>query len=312
MNSSEVTEVIDQENSLTVKTKGGSVACDYLVVATHVPLQGKTGLLSATLFQSKVSLYTSYAMGVQLPRNTLPIALFWDTSQPYQYLRVDQHPRHQYAIFGGEDHKTGQEENTDSRFARLERLFAAYVPDAKVKHRWSGQVVETIDGLPLIGEISKRQFVSTGYSGNGMTFGTLSAMMACDRATGRKNPWRALFDVHRTKLIAGAWDYVKENLDYPYYMIKDRLLTVNAQSASSLKRGEGAVLLMNGQRVAACRDRHGKIRMVSPVCTHLGCFVHWNAAECTWDCPCHGSRFDPGGKVIAGPAESPLEPVSAE
>ena len=308
--SSEVTGVDDREKHLTVQTDNGSIACDYLVVATHVPLQGKAGLLSAALFQSKLSLYTSYAIGVKLPRNTLPSALFWDTSDPYQYLRVDDYPRHQYAIFGGEDHKTGQSENTELRFEQLAQLFAAYVPDAEVKHQWSGQVVETNDGLPLIGEIAERQFVATGYAGNGMTFGTLGAMMACDAAVGQKNPWRALFDVSRKKLIGGAWDYVKENLDYPYYMIKDRIIAAESKSIRSLKRGEGAVLKVDGQRVAACRDQRGKIRTVSPVCTHLGCIVHWNSAECTWDCPCHGSRFEPSGQVIAGPAEASLEPVA--
>ena len=183
---SEVTQVEDK--SLTVKTKRGSVACKYLVIATHVPLQGTASTLSAALFQSKLALYTSYALGAKLPKGTVPEALFWDTSQPYQYLRVDEHPRHQYAIFGGEDHKTGQEGDTEKRFQKLEELFSAYLSGAEVKHRWSGQVVETNDGLPLIGEIAERQFISTGYAGNGMTFGTLGAMMACDAASAAGTP----------------------------------------------------------------------------------------------------------------------------
>jgi glycine/D-amino acid oxidase-like deaminating enzyme/nitrite reductase/ring-hydroxylating ferredoxin subunit len=306
---SEVTGVEGQEKEVTVTTKSGSVTCEYLVVATHVPLQGKTGLLGAALFQSKLSIYTSYAIGVKLPRNALPTALFWDTSDPYQYLRVEDYPRHQYAIFGGKDHKTGQEEDTESRFQQLEDLFAAYVPNVEVKNRWSGQVVETNDGLPLIGEITERQFISTGYAGNGMTFGTLGAIMARDAALGRPNPWRRLFEVSRKKLIGGAWDYVKENVDYPYYMIRDRLIAAEAKSLGSLKRGEGGVLQCDGRRVAAYRDPRGRIKTVSPICTHLGCIVHWNAAESTLDCPCHGSRFEPTGRVIAGPAESPLESI---
>ncbi len=309
---SEVTGVDGQDNILTVQTQHGSVTCGYLVIATHVPLQGKSGVVGAALFQSKLSLYTSYAIGAKLPRNALPGALFWDTSEPYQYLRVEDHPRHQYVIFGGEDHKTGQADDTESRFEKLERLLNAHVPRTEVKHRWSGQVVETNDGLPLIGEISDRQFVSTGYAGNGMTFGTLAAIMARDAAIGRANPWRALFDVSRKKLVSGAWDYVKENLDYPYYMIRDRLIAAEAKSLASLKRGKGAILQVRGRRVAAHRDARGKIITVSPVCTHLGCIVHWNAAESTWDCPCHGSRFEPTGRVIAGPAESSLEALDLD
>jgi glycine/D-amino acid oxidase-like deaminating enzyme/nitrite reductase/ring-hydroxylating ferredoxin subunit len=306
----EVNEITDQP--LTVKANGASVTCEYLVIATHVPLQGIASAWNAALFQSKLALYTSYAIGARVPKETLPTALFWDTSSPYQYLRVDDHPRHQYVVFGGADHKTGQERDTEARIRRLEDLFAAYVANAQVKHRWSGQVVETNDGLPLIGEIAEHQFVSTGYAGNGMTFGTLGAMMACDAALGRKNPWRDLFAPSRTKLIGGTWNYIKENLDYPYYMIKDRLNAAEAKSLRSLKRGEGTILTHNGERVAASRDEHGKIRTLSPFCTHLGCVVQWNHAESTWDCPCHGSRFKPHGDVIAGPAESPLEHVSTE
>jgi glycine/D-amino acid oxidase-like deaminating enzyme len=115
--------------------------------------------------------------------------------------------------FGGEDHKTGQVGDTEKRFRRLEQLFAAHLPTADVNDRWSGQVIETNDGLPLIGETAERQFVATGYAGNGMTFGTLGAIMACDAALGRKNPWHAQFDVGRKKLLGGTWDYIKENLD---------------------------------------------------------------------------------------------------
>ena len=173
-------------------------------------------------------------------------------------------------------------------------------------------MIETNDGLPFIGETAERQFVATGYAGNGMTFGTIAAVMACDAALGRKNPWQPLFDVSRKKLLGGTWDYVKENLDYPYYMIKDRLFTAEQKSLRSVKRGSTAILRLQGRRVAAYRDQDGKVTTLSPACTHLGCIVHWNSAESTWDCPCHGSRFKPNGEVLAGPAESPLEKVSLE
>jgi Rieske Fe-S protein len=300
-----VSEVHD--DPLALKANEQTVSCDYLVIATHVPLMGKTGLLSATLFQSKLAPYSSYAVGAKVARATLPEALFWDTSDPYYYLRVDRHPYHDYVVFGGEDHKTSQEGDTEVRFRKLEEALADYVPKAEVNYRWSGQVIETHDGLPLIGETAQRQFVATGFAGNGMTFGTLGALMACDAAAGRKNPWQALFDVGRKKILGGAWDYLKENLDYPYYLVKDRLAGAEGKTLRSLKRGEGKILKRQGQRVAAYRDPKGTVTTVSPVCTHMGCLVHWNAAEATWDCPCHGSRFRPTGEVLAGPAESSLE-----
>jgi glycine/D-amino acid oxidase-like deaminating enzyme/nitrite reductase/ring-hydroxylating ferredoxin subunit len=304
----EVSEV--QEKPLKVKANGHSVICDYLVIATHVPLQGNAGLLSAALFQSKLAPYTSYAVGAQLPKGSFPEALFWDTSDPYHYLRIDAHPRYDYAIYGGEDHKTGQEERPEDRFRELDEFFAPHLPKTDISHRWSGQVIETNDGLPLIGETAERQFVATGYGGNGMTFGTLGAIMACDAALGRKNPWQALFDVSRKKLIGGTWDYLKENLDYPYYMIKDRLSAAEGKSVRNVRRGEGKILKLDGRRLAVYRDLKGKTTTLSPVCTHLGCIVHWNSAESTWDCPCHGSRFKPTGQVLTGPAESALEDLS--
>ena len=242
----EVSEV--HERPLAVKANDQKVGCEYLVIATHVPLAGNAGMIGAALFQSKLAPYTSYVVGATVPRGTVPVALFWDTCDPYHYLRVDEHARHDYVIFGGEDHKTGQEDDPAERFRRLEQLLIAQVAGAKVKHRWSGQVIETNDGLPFIGETAERQFVATGYAGNGMTFGTIGAVMACDAALGRKNPWQPLFDVSRKKLLGGTWDYVKENLDYPYYMIKDRLFAAENKSLRNVKRGTAAILRVAGAR----------------------------------------------------------------
>jgi Rieske Fe-S protein len=183
------------------------------------------------------------------------------------------------------------------------------MPDLDITHRWSGQVIETNDGLPFIGETSDGQFAATGYSGNGMTFGTLAAMMAHDWVLGRKNPWNDLFEPGRTKVRGGAWDYIKENADYPYYMIRDWFVGPDAKSLRAVRRGEGRILELAGKRVAAYRNERGAATLLSPVCTHMGCEVVWNDAEQTWDCPCHGSRFTPSGKVLAGPAETPLEKV---
>ena len=302
---SEVEEVTDKP--LAAKANGHTIDCGYVVIATHVPLIGKTNLVSATLFQTKIFPYSSYVVGAKLPKGSLPEASFWDTSDPYYYLRVDARPTHDYAIFGGEDHKTGQEADTESRFVALETKLKSFLPMAKVNYRWSGQVVETNDGLPLIGEIAEKQFIATGFAGNGMTFGTLSGMMACDAALGRRNPWQKLFDVRRKKVIGGAWDYVKENIDYPYYLIKDRLTASEGQSLRSLKPNEGKILTLDGERVAAYRNPQGQVTKLSAVCTHMGCLVRWNPAETTWDCPCHGSRFKCTGEVLGGPAETPLE-----
>jgi glycine/D-amino acid oxidase-like deaminating enzyme/nitrite reductase/ring-hydroxylating ferredoxin subunit len=289
-----------------VKVNRNWISFDRVVMATNNPLVGLASTVGATLLQTKLSLYTSYAIGARLPSDTIPEALFWDTRDPYDYLRIDRHHGFDYIVYGGEDHKTGQKKKTQKAHVRLWQRLKKIAPEAHVDHRWSGQVISTADGLPYIGENAERQFIATGYCGNGITFGTIAAMMARDWATGTRNPWTDLFAVDRKKIKGAAWNYLRENKDYPYYMIKDRLARAEANSVRELKPGEGMIVGRRGKKVAAFRDANGNIHRLSPVCTHLGCLVRWNPSESTWDCPCHGSRFKPTGEVIAGPAEEPL------
>jgi glycine/D-amino acid oxidase-like deaminating enzyme/nitrite reductase/ring-hydroxylating ferredoxin subunit len=302
---SEVTAV--EDDPLAVSANEHRVSADYLVIATHVPLLGNTGIVRGALFQSKIAPYTSYVLGARAPKGTFPEACFWDTSDPYYYLRITQQPDHDYLIFGGEDHKTGQAQNAEERYGRLTEILYGIVPQADIDRSWSGQVIEPHDGLPLIGETADRQFVATGFSGNGFTFGTLAAIMACDSVFGRSNPWQDIFAVSRKPWRGGVWNYVKENLDYPYFLVKDRISAADGAAVEEIAPGDGKVLRLNGRWTACHRDEQGELQQVSAICTHLGCVVHWNNAERTWDCPCHGSRFDTTGAVIAGPAESPLE-----
>jgi glycine/D-amino acid oxidase-like deaminating enzyme/nitrite reductase/ring-hydroxylating ferredoxin subunit len=298
-----------EEEPRVVKVNGKQIGYDYIVLATHVPLMGKTGLVNATLLQTKLYPYSSYVVRAKISGGDLPEASFWDTTEPYYYLRIDRTKTGAYAIFGGLDHKTGQADDMEERYQKLEAMLRRLIPNAKVDRQWTGQVIETNDGLPYIGETAEKQFAATGFAGNGMTFGTLSAMMATDAVLGRENPWADLFSVNRKKIRGGVWDYVTENVDYPYYMLRDWLKGPEAEKTSQVKRGEGKILQIDGERVACSRDEKGQMHAVSAVCTHMGCLVHWNSTEHTWDCPCHGSRFEATGEVIAGPAEQPLEPV---
>ena len=297
------------ESPLRVKANGHTIACVDVVLATHTPLAGIRNIVGATLFQTKLALYTSYVIGAKVARGSIPDALFWDTADPYHYLRLEPQKDHDLLIFGGEDHKTGQAADTAKCFAALERTLKSLVPECEISYRWSGQVIETPDGLPYIGRNAEHEYAATGFAGNGMTFGTLAGMMITDAILGRENPWTELFDTGRTKIRGGAWDYVKENKDYLYYLIRDRFAGAEGKSLRGLHRGQGKILELRGQRVAAYRDNHGKTTLKSAVCTHMGCLVDWNEAEGTWDCPCHGSRFKPTGEVLAGPAESPLSDV---
>jgi glycine/D-amino acid oxidase-like deaminating enzyme/nitrite reductase/ring-hydroxylating ferredoxin subunit len=289
-----------------VKANGHTVMCEDVVIATHNPLVGFGGMAGATLFQTKLALYTSYVIAGRVARGVVADALWWDTADPYQFVRVEPHRDYDMVIVGGEDHKTGQEEDTEACYRRLEDHLRTIVPTVELTHRWSGQVIETPDGLPYIGQSADHQYSATGYAGNGLTFGTLAGIMISDAVLGRSNPWTELFDPGRKALTRGLWDYVKENIDYPYYLIRDRFAGAEAKSLRAVKRGQGKVIERNGANVAAYRDPAGTVTLRSAVCTHMGCTVGWNPAERTWDCPCHGSRFKPTGEVISGPAEAPL------
>jgi glycine/D-amino acid oxidase-like deaminating enzyme/nitrite reductase/ring-hydroxylating ferredoxin subunit len=292
-----------------VKAAGRTVSCEDVVIATHNPLAGLAGAASAALFQTKLALYTSYVIAGRVPAGAVPDALWWDTNDPYTYLRVEPRGDFDVIIFGGEDHKSGQQEDTTACYRRLEERLTALVPGVGLTHRWSGQVIETPDGLPYIGQSAEHQYMATGYAGNGMTFGTLAAMMIADAILGQSNPWTDLFDPGRKALTHGLWDYLKENADYPYYMIRDRVAGSETRSLSALKRGQGRIIERNGAKIAAYRDEDGQVTLRSAICTHMGCTVDWNTAERTWDCPCHGSRFTPTGDVLSGPAQSPLASV---
>jgi len=310
----ENSEINDIEGTpVTATTKDGHrIHCEHVLIATHVPLQGKSGLLPATVLQSKIAPYSSYVLGGWVPRGTVHEGLYWDTGDPYDYLRIDRRHDHDFVIFGGEDHKTGQVEETTECFSRLERRLKGLLPDIAITHRWSGQVVETNDGLPYIGETAECQFVATGFAGNGMTFGTLSAMMFADYVAGQKNPWTELYDTGRTKIKGGLWDYVRENKDYPYYLIRDRFAGTSGRALRAIPRGRGEVIDIDGQPAAVYRALDSQIHVRSATCTHMGCYVHFNDAERTWDCPCHGSRFSVNGDVIGGPAEEPLASIETK
>jgi glycine/D-amino acid oxidase-like deaminating enzyme/nitrite reductase/ring-hydroxylating ferredoxin subunit len=297
------------EAPLGVKANGRWVRCRDIVVATHNPMVGIAGTARASAIQTKLALYTSYVVAGRIRRGAVPDALFWDTADPYRYLRIERHHDGDIVIYGGEDHKTGQQANTLACFDRLERALIARAPGIHLTHRWSGQVIETPDGLPYIGPVTEHQYVATGFGGNGLTFGSLAAMIVADAIQQQTNPWADLFETSRSAIRRGMWEYIKENADYAYYRIRDRFAGAESRTLRTVKRGHGQIVEHRGEKVAAYRAPDGALTLRSAICTHMGCVVAWNEAEMTWDCPCHGSRFTTSGRVIAGPAQSPLPEV---
>jgi glycine/D-amino acid oxidase-like deaminating enzyme/nitrite reductase/ring-hydroxylating ferredoxin subunit len=302
---------------VTVSTEAGhKITATSAVVATNAPINDWVAI------HTKQAPYTTYVIALDIPRDAIEPALWWDTRQsisdgpsgdaPYHYVRTMRGKADDFLIVGGEDHKSGQEDDADRRFLALESWARAHWPEAReVRYRWSGQVMEPMDGLAFIGRNpgDEHVYVVTGDSGNGMTHGTIAGMLLSDLIRGSDNPWAKLYDPSR-KTLSAIKDFAKENLNVAAQYIKDYAGPADIADAASLARGEGGIVRRGVKRHAVYRDDGGKLHEFSAVCPHLGCVVHWNPAERTFDCPCHGSRFDCAGKVINGPANSNLEAVS--
>lgn len=299
-----VTAVEDGEPCRVI-TDRGVVTAGNVIVAAHVPIS------NLVLLHTKLAAYRTYVVAMTNPAAVLQ-GLFWDTAQPYHYLRQQIVDGTRYLIVGGEDHKVGENDDTTVPFRRLEEYVRAHFgqPVAPTDFRWSGQIIEPADGLPYVGRnsLSSHTYVATGYSGNGMTNGTLAAMVLSDEIRGVDNEWSKVLAATRIKPLAAARAFISENVDYPKHLIGDRLAQiVRGGDVDDIPPGEGAVMMVKGTKLAVYRNGSGELSALSPVCTHLGCLVHWNTTEKSWDCPCHGSRFDPMGRVLNGPAVAALQ-----
>jgi glycine/D-amino acid oxidase-like deaminating enzyme/nitrite reductase/ring-hydroxylating ferredoxin subunit len=303
LESTEVTAVTDGEPCL-VKTARGTVRARDVIVASHVPMTNRMALVT------KLPAYRTYAIGVRAGRG-LPRALFWDTDEPYHYTRVQASSGGDVIVVGGEDHKTGTEKETLARFQALADYAQARFDVQEIRFRWSGQIIEPVDGLPYIGRntASPHVHVATGYSGNGMTWGTVAGRLTADLVLGRRSPYAGLYEATRVTPLASAANFVTENVDFPKYLVRDRFTNADVQGddPSRLAPGQGQIVAVEGHKYAVHRDAAGEVHAFSPACTHMGCDVAWNTAEQTWDCPCHGSRFSATGEVLNGPAVTPLE-----
>jgi glycine/D-amino acid oxidase-like deaminating enzyme/nitrite reductase/ring-hydroxylating ferredoxin subunit len=295
-----VTEVEDGEQVRLVAESGPTITARAAVVATNTPM------LNRLVIHTKQAAYRTYALAARIPRGSVPPILLWDTDDPYHYVRTHEENGSglDWLIVGGEDHKTGQAADNSTFYESLEAWMRERFPMAKaVEHRWSGQVMEPVDGMGFIGRNpgDENTYIVTGDSGNGMTHGTIAGLLISDLIAGRKNAWEKLYDPARNPL-RGVTEFARENLNAAGQYAE--LLTAGkVTSVSELARGEGTIMRRGVSKFAVYRDYQEGLHYFSATCPHLGCVVQWNGAEKTWDCPCHGSRFDKrDGHVLNGPA----------
>ena len=300
---SHVTDVSGGANSFVKTQNNFIVHCNSIVVATNTPINDIFAI------HTKQAPYRTYVIGFKIIKESFPDVLLWDTLDPYHYVRLEHSKDYDILIVGGEDHKTGQEDHPEKNYQRLESWARKNFEFAgTIVSKWSGQVMESVDGLAYLGKNPMDEdnvYVITGDSGNGMTNCTIGAMLITDQIMGRENPWEKIYSPSRISLMA-IKEYLKENinvaaqyLDWLDPKINDHLET--------LKKDSGVVFRKGTKMVAAYKNEIGTIEYMNAACPHLSGIVNWNSAEKSWDCPCHGSRFDCHGKVMEGPAISGLK-----
>jgi glycine/D-amino acid oxidase-like deaminating enzyme/nitrite reductase/ring-hydroxylating ferredoxin subunit len=302
-----ITGVTTEGGIHTAESKEQNIKAKTVIYATHMPP-------NINLFNFECAPYRSYVLAVKLHSGQYPDALIYDSQEPYHYVRTHVIDGQELLLIGGFDHKTGHED-PEKAFAGLEKYARKYYNISSVKYRWSSQYYVPVDGLPYIGKMPLAAdgiYCATGYNGNGMMLGSVAGKILCDLVRKRPNKYTELFDPCRVKPIDSFSEFVKENADVAYHFIADRVGIHETDSLKRLQPGTGKVVEVNGQKIATYRDEAGVIHALSPVCTHAACIVNWNSEEKSWDCPCHGARYNIDGKVLTGPATRPLSKIDLE
>jgi glycine/D-amino acid oxidase-like deaminating enzyme/nitrite reductase/ring-hydroxylating ferredoxin subunit len=305
------TVTVETDDHLTI-TADAACVCTNASISDYVQTHAKQAP------------YRTYACAFRVPRGSIPRALYWDTPDPYHYVRLQtldeaEPPTkgtvlHDALIVGGEDHKTGQANDMEERWRCLEEWTRERFPMVEgLTHRWSGQILEPNDYVAFIGKNpdgAENVYMASGDSGQGMTHGTIAGILLSDLVMERDNPWAKLYDPARIRFQhrSSLKEFLKENINVAAQYL-DYVTPGEVSAPDEIPRGEGRLIRRGRHKVAAYRDESGTLHERSAVCTHLKCIVDWNPGEKSWDCPCHGSRFDPYGKVLNGPAISPLEEV---
>jgi glycine/D-amino acid oxidase-like deaminating enzyme/nitrite reductase/ring-hydroxylating ferredoxin subunit len=301
-----VTDAKEDGSVHKLHTPLGTFKTSHIVYATHVP----PGI---NLIHLRCAPWRSYAMAVKLADDKYPEGLTYDMEEPYHYYRTQEIDGERYLIAGGKDHKTGHEKNATHHFRKLESQVEKIFAVKEIIYEWSSQYYEPIDGLPFIGHLPGHHhnvFVASGFGGNGMVYSSVAAKVLTDVITTGKSEMGELLSPARIKPIAGFTEFVKHNADVVKEFAGQFFGREELEEFVSVAKGEGKVVTYRGRTIAIARDMQDQLHVVNPRCTHMKCSVHWNNSEYSWDCPCHGARYDCSGNVLNGPADVGLEKIS--
>ena len=288
---------VEGDGPITITTDRGVIKAKKVIQATHFPINDKPGLFFQRLYQSR-----SYVLGVRI-RETFPEGMFINAEEPVRSMRSQPTGGGDLVLISGEGHRTGEGNHEIDHYRNLEKWVRSVYSVNSVDYRWSAQDVISIDRIPYIGRLTsgnENSYLATGFRKWGMTTGTVAAMILKDMILGKSNPWEEVYDPSRFKPVESAKDLFSQVAEATKGLVGDRILPTH-EEASQIAPREGAIVKIDGERVAAYRDWKGVLHTLDPSCRHMGCIVSWNDAEKTWDCPCHGSRYYATGEVISGP-----------
>jgi len=283
-----------------VITPSGTVTAKEIVMATHSPK-------GIHLVHTEMPVHREYAIALEWQSGDAPPGpgTFWWKGPEHLSMRTLEYNERRFLVCVGQEQKVGIH-NARAALMALEEQARQQFGERKVTHRWSAQNYRGADGLPYIGRNQSDCFVATGFATDGLTWGTVAARMIAAELLGHKAALADLVRPNRLSIVKGAKNILEENITVVKQLVKDYLTSRQEEKLSSLAAGDSAIVEAEGETFAAWRAPDGELFAVSNVCTHVGCKVHWNSVETSWDCPCHGSRFRPDGTVIEGPALHPL------
>jgi Rieske Fe-S protein len=290
---------VQDGNPCVVKTALGSVTADQVVMATHSP-KGVFGV------QASMEPKREYALAVRLKKELPTPAIYWDINkagQPKYSIRTCRNNKGSYLLVLHEQHKVGHMEEDFTFPDEIEAYLRSNFDVDEILYAWSAQKYSSVDKLPYIGlsPIKRNIYIATGFSADGLVYGTLSAMIIKDAILGIENPWARLYDPFRMPALSSIPKFLKHNYEVLSDIIAD-FVSSQTTEIKLVERGKGKVIKINGNHLAVYKDREGGVYALSAICPHMGCTVHWNGFEKSWDCPCHGSRFSKEGELLEGPA----------
>ncbi|WP_343631756.1 FAD-dependent oxidoreductase [Fluviicola sp.] len=289
---------LDEKNGM-LKTENGQLKANHILLATHTPI-------GTFMIQTLLAPYREFGVAALVDDASFPGGIFWGLDDPKHSVRSFSGNGQNYVMVIGDKFKTGQHQDSQQYVSELEKYLTGRVRINKISYVWGGQQYRPADHLPYIGKHGDFVYFMTGFASDGLVYGTLAAMIISDQILGKTNPWEDIYKAGRFTPVRSAKNFIAENTDVMIQYLKDLPWNVDDELLSEIQPGEGKVISPDNEKLAVYKDENHQVHIVSAVCTHMKCIVNWNQSEKSWDCPCHGSRFDIDGKVIEGPATKAL------